>query len=279
MYYDEKVAEAKSYIEKNTSVRPRVGVILGSGLGNTIRNNGLPGAVFRGEIRYEDIPYWPHSTAPGHAGVLLFAEIHGVPAVVMQGRVHYYEGYTMEEVTFPTRVLGEMGVKTLIVTNASGAVNENILPGTIAVIKDHINMMGTNPLIGVNNDKWGVRFPDMTYAYDREYIESVKIAAKKEGIELAEGVYFAMSGPSYETPAEIRMARLLGADLIGMSTVPEVIVANHMGIDVLCLSCAANAAAGITENRLSSDEVIETMNKVAEKLAKIIFRFIKESKL
>ena len=185
----------------------------------------------------------------------------------------------MAEVTFPVRVLGQLGIKALVVTNASGAVNTDIAPGSIVAIEDHINYMGTNPLIGVNNDDWGTRFPDMTAAYDKEFLRVLEHAAAKEGIALRRGVYIAFSGPSFETPAEIRMTRTFGADIVGMSTVPEVIAANHMGIRVLGISCAANYAAGITSEKLTHQEVLETMSKAGESVARLIEAFIEEVRL
>lgn len=271
MYHWDKVDEALRYIEKRTSLRPQAAIVLGSGLGRVAEQLERPEI-----IPYEEIPYWPRSTAPGHEGKLLLGYLRGVPVAVMQGRVHYYEGYTMAEVTFPVRVLGQLGVKALVATNASGAVNTDIAPGSIIAIEDHINFMGTNPLIGVNNDNWGTRFPDMTEAYDKEFLRVLERAAAKEGLALRRGVYIAFSGPSFETPAEVRMARALGADIVGMSTVPEVIAANHMGIRVLGLSCAANYGAGITADKLTHQEVLETMSQAGESVARLIEAFIGE---
>ena len=271
MYHWDKVDEALRYIEKRTSLRPQAAIVLGSGLGRVAEQLERPEI-----IPYEEIPYWPRSTAPGHDGKLLLGYLRGVPVAVMQGRVHYYEGYTMAEVTFPVRVLGQLGVKALVATNASGAVNTDIAPGSIVAIEDHINFMGTNPLIGVNNDNWGTRFPDMTEAYDKEFLRVLERAAAKEGLALRRGVYIAFSGPSFETPAEVRMARALGADIVGMSTVPEVIAANHMGIRVLGLSCAANYGAGITAEKLTHQEVLETMSQAGESVARLIEAFIGE---
>jgi len=271
MLYSEKIAEAVGYIEKIIKASPDIAVILGSGLGKLAEET-----EYKVVIPYEDIPYWPRSTAPGHAGKLVFGNIQGRYTAIMQGRVHYYEGYAMKEVTFPLRVLGAMGIKTVVPTNASGAVNTDIKPGTIVAITDHINYMGTNPLIGENCDDFGPRFPDMTSAYDPELRHKLMTAAEKEGIKIDEGVYIAFSGPSFETPAEIRMARILGADLVGMSTVPEVIVANHMGIKVCGISCVANYAAGITKNKLTHQEVLDTMDKASDSICRLIAAFIKE---
>jgi purine-nucleoside phosphorylase len=192
----------------------------------------------------------------------------------MQGRVHYYEGYSPEEVTFPVRVFGSWGIRTYLATNASGGINPGIRPGEICLIHDHINLMGVNPLVGANNEKFGPRFPDMSRAYDPELADRMTRAACDEGIPLHRGVYVAFSGPSFETPAEIRMARTMGADLVGMSTVPEVIVANHMGMRVCALSCVANHAAGMTAERLSHQEVLTEMNRAAGTLSKLVLRFL-----
>lgn len=274
MLLSDKVKEAVAYIEKNTASKPDVAVILGSGLGKLAEK-----VADRHVITYADIPYWPRSTAPGHAGKLVLGNLEGHTVAVMQGRVHYYEGYTMEEVTFPVRVLGSLGIRALIATNASGCINTDIPVGTITVIEDHINYMGTNPLIGENNDEWGPRFPDMTAAYDREFIRDIEKAADSIGVKLAKGVYIAFCGPSFETPAEIRMARVMGADLVGMSTVPEVIAAAHMGIRVCGISCAANYAAGITDKKLSHEEVLDSMNRAADSLCALITAFLKEMRL
>lgn len=271
MLNPEKSSETLSAIARKTSVKPRVGIILGSGLGAVADAIENPVA-----IPYEEIPYWPRTTAIGHAGRLVIGTLEGVPVVVMQGRVHYYEGYGMDEVTFPVRIFGDLGVKTLFATNASGGINLGYAPGDLVAIYDHINYMGTNPLIGANEDRWGPRFPDMTYAYDREYLDKLALVANENGITLQKGVYIAFTGPSYETPAEIRMARTLGADLVGMSTVPEVIVANHMGIRVAAVSCVSNYAAGVTANKLHHQEVLDGMAKAASSLVTLIRGFLKK---
>lgn len=274
MQYYEKVDEARLFIEQKIKIKPEAAIILGSGLGklaDTVEKHVI--------LPYSDIPYWPRSTAPGHAGKLVAGTLEGKPLVIMQGRVHYYEGYKMDEVTFPVRVFGSMGIKALVVTNASGGVREDITPGTITAITDHINYMGDNPLIGENNDEWGTRFPDMTQAYDEELLKTLRAAADKENIRLKTGVYMAFSGPSFETPAEIRMARALGADMVGMSTVPEVIAANHMGIRVCGISCAANYAAGITDERLTHAEVLANMNRAADSICALILSFFREARL
>ena len=270
MLNPEKSAETLSAIRRRTEIKPHVGIILGSGLGGVA--DAIENPVV---IPYEDIPYWPRTTAIGHAGRLIVGTLEGVPVVAMQGRVHYYEGYGMDEVTLPIRIFGEMGVKTLFATNASGGINLGYAPGDLVAIYDHINYMGTNPLIGANEDKWGPRFPDMTYAYDRAYVDLLVDVARQEKITLHKGVYIAFTGPSYETPAEIRMARILGADLVGMSTVPEVIVANHMGIRVAAVSCVSNFAAGVTANKLHHQEVLDGMAKAAGSLVALIKGFLR----
>lgn len=272
MYQWEKVDEAVRQIEKRSDIRPEAVIVLGSGLGRVAES--LECADI---IPYEEIPYWPRSTAPGHEGRLLFGSLHGRKVAVMQGRVHYYEGYTMQEVVFPVRVLGQLGAKTFIATNASGIVNKEITPGELIAIEDHINFMGVNPLTGANNDDWGTRFPDMSEAYDRKFLEILDKAAKKEGIPLRRGIYIAFQGPSFETPAEVRMARVLGADIVGMSTVPEVIAANHMGMRVLGLSCAANYGSGLSPHKLSHIEVLEAMSKAGESMSRLLEAFVEEA--
>lgn len=271
MYLVEKIQQAVEYLEQNISVKPEVAIILGSGLG------ALADYIENAEVvKYADIPFWPRSTVIGHAGRLVVGYLSGKPVIVMQGRVHYYEGYTMEEVVFPTRVLGRLGAKSLVVTNASGGINTEIPPGTLYVITDHVNFMGTNPLIGENLNDFGSRFPDMTHAYDAEYIKKMETAAAKENIRLERGVYMGFSGPSFETPAEIRMARTLGADLAGMSTVPEVIVANHMSMRVCGISCVANFAAGIKDAKLTHMEVLEAMSGASDSIIRLIRAFMAE---
>ena len=266
-----KIQETCNFLKKEVKRIPDVCIILGSGLADLAES-----IKSQKTYSYSDIPNWASSTVAGHEGRLIFGTLEGCDVVVMQGRTHYYEGYSIKEVTFPVRVLGFLGIKTLILTNASGGVNIDYNPGTIVVIKDHINFMGTNPLIGSNIDKLGPRFPDMTQAYDNNLIETLKNVASSENIKVESGVYMAFSGPSFETPSEIQMARFLGADLVGMSTVPEVIVANHMGIKVCAISCVSNAAAGITGNKLTHQEVMENMNKTSFKLNKLIKSFVKE---
>jgi purine-nucleoside phosphorylase len=248
---------AADYIRTATDLAPHIGIILGSGLGNFA--NHVRGAT---RIPYAEIPHFPRSTVEGHSGHLVLGTIAGVPIAVMQGRVHAYEGYPLSEVTFPTRVLGLIGCKTLIVTNAAGGINTKYKAGDLMVISDHINLMGSNPLRGPNLDELGVRFPDMSEAYPASLRELAKDVARELGQLLQEGVYLALSGPTYETPAEIRAFRTLGADAVGMSTVPEVIAMSQMGIPVLGISCITNMAAGILNQKLTHQEVMETTARV-----------------
>ncbi|WP_281242328.1 purine-nucleoside phosphorylase [Alteribacillus persepolensis] len=251
--------DAKEMLEEKINEKPKAGLVLGSGLG--VLAEDIEDAV---KVRYEDIPGFPVSTVEGHAGQLVFGRLQGVPVVSMQGRFHYYEGYTLQEVTFPIRVMKALGVDTLLVTNAAGSVNESFAPGQLMLIKDHINLQGDNPLIGKNDERTGPRFPDMSSAYTPALMEKAREAAKKQNISLQEGVYAANTGPNYETPAEVKMIRTMGADAVGMSTVPEVVTAVHGGMKVLGISCLSNMAAGILDQPLSHDEVIETTNKVKE---------------
>ncbi len=252
-----RAERAAEFILGKTKLRPRVALVLGSGLGAFA--DEFDSAT---RIDYARIPHFPRSTAIGHAGRLVIGKVEGVPVAAMQGRVHFYEGYSMAEVTFPMRVLGRMGIHAAILTNAAGAINTAFQQGCLVVVRDHINLQGTNPLIGSNDERFGVRFPDMTRAYDRALGDAALEEGRKLGLRMAEGVYAGLTGPSYETPAEIRFLRAIGADLAGMSTVPEVIVARHMGIRVLGISCATNMAAGILDQPLTAEEVFETTDRV-----------------
>lgn len=254
--------------EKTKNFKPEIGIILGSGLGDFANNFSCI------SIPYTDIPGFETSTVAGHAGKLLFCEINGKKIVLMQGRFHFYEGHSMEKVVFPVRVMKKLGIKTLIVTNAAGGVNVDFKAGDLMLIEDHINMLGTNPLIGKNDESFGVRFPDMSEVYKKNLRKIALTCAKDLGIELKKGIYLATTGPSYETPAEIRMFRGLGADAVGMSTVPETIVANHAGIDVLGISCISNPGAGISENPLTHQEVIDATNMAGEKFKKLLLNII-----
>jgi purine-nucleoside phosphorylase len=248
---------AAKFILSKTKLRPRVAVVLGSGLGAFA--DDLAGAV---RIPYEKIPGFPRSTAEGHAGRLVIGKAGDVVVAAMQGRVHFYEGYSLKEVVFPMRVLGRLGIRAAILTNAAGGINTALKQGALVIIRDHINLQGSNPLIGPNEERFGARFPDMTQAYSKSYRSIANEESRRLGIEVFEGVYAALTGPSYETPAEIRYLRTIGADLVGMSTAPEVIVARHMGIRVLGISCVTNMAAGILDQPINHAEVMETGERV-----------------
>jgi purine-nucleoside phosphorylase len=256
-YGFEQADKAAKLILSKTRLRPRIGVVLGSGLGAFA--DELTGSV---RLKYSEIPNFAVSTAVGHAGELVIGRLGEVPVAVMKGRVHLYEGYSAQQVAFPVRVLGCLGVKTLIATNAAGGINLDYGQGKLVLIRDHINLQGKNPLVGENDERWGPRFPDMTDAYSKQLRELARSAAKKLKLEISEGVYAALKGPSYETPAEIRYLRTIGADLVGMSTVPEVIAARHMGMRVLAISCVTNMAAGILDKPINHEEVLEVTGRV-----------------
>lgn len=262
-------AKAADYIKGKFGKNPKIGVVLGSGLDVW----GEAGEVEC--IDYSEIPYFPVPTVEGHAGKLGMVEVEGIPVLIMRGRFHYYEGYSLKEVTFPIRVMKLLGVEVLIVTNASGGINPLFKPGDLMLIEDHINFMGNNPLIGQNNGVFGPRFPDMTEAYDRELLEIAEKAAVDLGISVKKGVYLAVTGPCYETPAEIRAFERLGADAVGMSTVPEVIVARHCGIKVLGISCIANLAAGKAKGTLSHQEVVEGSRKSIGDFRRLLIEAVK----
>lgn len=268
-----KIEETTQFLLQYNDIKPQVGMILGSGLGSLADE-----VEEKIKIPYEKIPHFPVSTVEGHSGNLVFGRLNGVSVVMMQGRFHYYEGYSMEKVTFPVRVMKALGIETFIVTNASGGINESFQPGDIMLMTDHILNMGTNPLIGKNDESIGPRFPDMSQVYDKKWQTIVKKVAKRLQISLKEGVYIAVTGPSYETPAEIRMFRKFGADAVGMSSVPEVIVAGHMGLQVLGLSCITNLAAGVSADELSHEEVIETATRVKPIFMKLVKESLKEWK-
>jgi len=256
---------AAQLILSRTSLRPHIGVVLGSGLG------GFADSLDESSrIPYAEIPAFPRSTAIGHAGKMVIGKANGVAVAAMQGRVHLYEGYSAQEVAFPIRVFARMGIRAVILTNAAGGINLNYSQGALVLIRDHINLQGHNPLIGANDDRFGVRFPDMTHAYSKAYREIAREEAAKLGMTLHEGVYAALAGPSYETPAEIEYLRRIGADLVGMSTVAEVIVARHMELKVLAISCVTNMAAGILDQPLSHAEVMETGERVKTKFEALL---------
>jgi purine-nucleoside phosphorylase len=272
--YFEQVSEAASFLRgKLAGHAPRIGVVLGSGLGAVADAVAEPIAV-----SYREIPHFPQSTVEGHTGRIVAGTLAGVPVVVMQGRVHYYEGYTPAQVTFPVRVLGMLGLRAVVLTNAAGGIQQGYEIGQLVALSDHINLMGWNPLTGPNEPHFacvpgaGLRFFDMTEAYSKRLRTLAQEAAAAEGFTLAEGVYLAVTGPSFETPAEIRAFRTMGASLVGMSTVPETIVARHMGIEVLGISCVTNLAAGLSATQLSHEEVFEAGRKVEHRLAKLLQR-------
>ncbi|EFM09844.1 purine nucleoside phosphorylase I, inosine and guanosine-specific [Paenibacillus curdlanolyticus YK9] len=262
---NEAYAEAAAYLTAQTSIKPEIGLILGSGLG--VLGDHLTEVT---TIPYASIPHFPVSTVEGHAGELMIGYLNGRPVVLMRGRFHMYEGYGPELTSFPVRVMQSLGVAKLIVTNAAGGINTGYDPGDLMLITDHINLTGRNPLIGANDDRFGVRFPDMSEAYSRKFRAIAQETAQASGFSLREGVYVGVLGPSYETPAEIRMMRTLGADAVGMSTVAEVIAARHCGIEVLGISCISNMASGILDQPLSHDEVIETTERVKARFLKLV---------
>jgi purine-nucleoside phosphorylase len=272
-YYDQ-VSEAASQLrERLSGLNPNIGIVLGSGLGAVA--DAVTDAVI---IPYGEIPHFPQSTVEGHSGRIVAGRLGDTPVVIMQGRVHFYEGYSPAQVTFPMRVLGVSGIRAVVLTNAAGGIKQGYSIGQLVALADHINFMGWNPLIGPNEPRFacipgaGLRFFDMTEAYSKELRSLAKDAASAEGFDLEEGVYLATPGPSFETPAEIRAFRTLGVTLVGMSTVPETIVARHMGIEVLGISCVTNLAAGISEGQLSHAEVFEAGRKVEHRLAGLLKR-------
>jgi purine-nucleoside phosphorylase len=266
------LGEAARFIQSRTTLSPSVGLVLGSGLGAFAKS--LEKAV---SIPFAEIPHFPASTAIGHRGELVIGTSQGTPVAVMAGRVHLYEGYTPQQVVFPVRVLGRLGVKILVLTNAAGSVNVNYKPGELMVIEDHINYLGTNPLMGPNEDDLGLRFFDMSEAYDPALREIAERACWKAGVTVRKGVYIAFGGPSYETPAEIRMARMMGADAVGMSTVPEVIAARHMGLRVLGISCITNMAAGVLKKKLDHREVLDVGEKSKAGLLDVLGRILQDA--
>ena len=252
-----RAERAAKFILSKAKSRPKIALVLGSGLGAFADEFGR--AV---KIPYAKIPNFPRSTAIGHAGQLVLGAVDGVAVAAMQGRVHLYEGYSVKDVAFPIRVFARMGVKAVILTNAAGGINREYSQGCLVVVRDHINLQGVNPLAGPNDERFGPRFPDMTRAYDRAFSEFTVEEGKRLGIAIQEGVYAALAGPSYETPAEIRYLRTIGADLVGMSTVPEVLAARHSGLRVLGISCVTNMAAGILDQPLNHEEVLATGERV-----------------
>ncbi len=265
----ERAEHAARVIRARTSETPRIALVLGSGLGGFA--DDFDDAV---KVPYEEIPGFARSTAQGHAGQLVIGKVDQVPLVAMQGRVHYYEGYPLEQVTFPIRTFNLLGVKTLILTNAAGGVNVQLSQGALMVLSDHLNLMGDNPLKGPNDSRFGPRFPDMTTVYSPELQELVIEESRGLGVEVRRGIYAALTGPSYETPAEIHLLRNFGADAVGMSTVPEAIVARHMGMEVLGISCITNMAAGISDEPINHDEVMATGDRVRESFSQLLRRVV-----
>jgi purine-nucleoside phosphorylase len=270
---EERILSAYGFIRDKTNVIPTVGLVLGSGLGDFCESLKKIDMV-----SFAEIPDFPVSTVKGHKGRFVFAKYKDVDIVALQGRLHYYEGYSQQEVTMPIRIMQLLGVKTVILTNAAGGINTSFSPGDVMQIVDHINFSGANPLIGKNLDRFGPRFPDMGDVYTKRLREKLKLCAEAEGISLRQGVYAMYSGPSFETPAEIRFFRTMGADAVGMSTVPEAIVVHHGGLGVIGLSCITNMAAGILDQKLTHEEVIKVSNQVKGKLAKVLSLAIEVAK-
>lgn len=261
------MSEASDFIESRITVWPKVAVVLGSGLGgfgDVLQNPSL--------IPYEEIPEWPQSTALGHAGKLVVGTVDGLPVAALSGRVHLYEGYSAQQVVFGIRTLDLLGIESLVLTNAAGGVNSSYNPGQLVLISDHINLLGENPLTGPNDEELGPRFPDMSEAYSKQYREIARQAGRDIGMDLVEGVYAAVPGPSYETPAEIRYLRTIGADLVGMSTVLETISAIHVGMKVLGISCVTNLAAGVTDKKLDHKEVLEVGERARDGMTELLRR-------
>jgi purine-nucleoside phosphorylase len=268
----EDLADAARLVRSRTALRPTIGLVLGSGLG------GFAGSLQRSvSIPFADIPHFPAATAAGHKGELVFGLSRDVPVAALSGRAHLYEGYTPSQVVFPVRVLGRLGVEILILTNAAGSANVNYKPGELMVIEDHINFTGHSPLRGPNEPELGPRFPDMSQSYDPALRELAEKACWKAGVTVRKGVYMAFPGPAYETPAEVRMARALGADAVGMSTVPEVLAARHMGLRVVALSCITNMAAGVLRRPVTHDEVLEVGERSRAALLEVLERLIQEA--
>ena len=263
------VLEASQLLNERFGQRATLGIILGSGLGTFVDH-----LENKKEIPYSQIPHFPISSVSGHKGQFVFGTISNIPVYVLQGRIHYYEGHSLEEVTFPVRVLKQLGATTLIVTNAAGSINRSYKSGGLMLIKDHLNLLGANPLRGLNSPEWGPRFPDLTQAYDETLRKKAKAVAKKIKPKLYEGVYVAVAGPSYETPAEVKMLKILGADAVGMSTVPEVIVANHQGMNVCGISCLTNAAAHTGAHKLGHEEVLKVTKEISKKFGLFLKEFI-----
>jgi len=266
----ERLREAAQFLQTRLEIEPQVGIVLGSGLSEALDPQGFT------NIKFAEIPHFPRSTIVGHAGELLAGVLEDKPVLVQCGRVHYYEGYSMQEVAFPVRLMRLLGVKQLFLTNAAGAINEGFQPGDLVLIRDHINFIPDNPLRGPNLEELGIRFPNMSEAYSPRLRELAVRAALQEGLELKEGVYVAAPGPMYETPAEIQAFKALGADLVGMSTVPEVIAAVHCGLEVLAISCVTNMAAGVGHSKLTHEEVLEVTSQRGKDLLRLLRAVLRE---
>ena len=261
----ERLEKARKYVSEKAGLRPALGIVLGSGLGGFVSR-----AKIVSEVPYADIPGFPQSTVEGHKGQFVFGYLGSTPVVIMQGRVHYYEGYPMEDVVMPARLMGLLGAETLLLTNASGGINKSFHAGDFMIVTDHIASFVPNPLIGKNIDELGTRFPDMSEVYNKRLVNIIRETAEDDGIKVQSGVYLQLTGPSFETPAEIRMARTLGADAVGMSTAVEAIAANHMGLKVCAISCVCNLAAGMNETPLTHAEVQEAADRAAPLFKKLI---------
>jgi purine-nucleoside phosphorylase len=261
----EKIRQAVEAIQKRAGIQPEIGIILGSGLGGVAQS--VENAV---TIPYTEIPHFHGTSVEGHSGFMVLGKFKGVPSVFLQGRFHYYEGYPMEEVVFPTRTICGLGIQTLVLTNAAGGINTRFRPADLMIIEDHLNLMGDNPLKGPNLAQLGPRFPDLSEAYSKSCIDVMKQTAEQLGLGIHSGVYAGLLGPTYETPAEVRMLRTLGADAVGMSTVPESIAANHLGVRVAGVSCITNLAAGLSPRKLTHQEVIDNSKLAATKLTQLL---------
>ncbi|HUU06718.1 MAG TPA: purine-nucleoside phosphorylase [Patescibacteria group bacterium] len=265
----QRIMEAVDFIRENSPLVPRVGVVLGSGLGEFAAQ-----VEEKTVSEYADIPHFKKVSVAGHVGRLVLGKVGSMPVAVLQGRYHYYEGYDIADVVFPVRVLAKLGIKSLLLTNAAGGIGRELRSGDLMVIRDHINLLGVNPLRGANDERLGPRFPDMSAVYDPEFQDIIASAEEEIGLAAKKGVYLALSGPCYETPAEIRMLAALGADAVGMSTVPEAICARHMGVRVAGISCVTNLAAGISSQPLSHQEVTETAERVKNDFIRLLQRVI-----
>lgn len=267
----EKVSQSAEYIKSRLKLQPDLAIVLGSGLGDLVES-----LTETEIIKYEDIPHFPRSTVAGHAGQLVVGNLKGTPVLIMQGRFHFFEGYSMKEVAYPVFVMKLLGISKLILTNACGGINESFSPGTLMLIEDFINLMPSNPLIGINDERFGPRFPDMTEPYNHELLKVAKDAANRLSILYGEGVYAGFPGPYYETAAEIRMIRKHGADAVGMSTVPETIAANYLGMKVLGIACITNMATGIQKVKHSHERVIEIAKKASNDLSQLIIAVVED---